>query len=203
LNTVPAGFDGPFFLGRKLQLAFLVKDMEAALEVWTDKLKIGPFVVFEHALGDRHFVYRGKRSPVDLSLALSYVGETQIELICPKNDAPSIYTEVMHEGFGGGAAHHIAFWPNNMEAARLDLVSKGFEEIASICSPTGEVDVYYFKSPPALGLMLEVVPMNSARRVYFSQIKALCEQASGSQKALRFRDKHDFLKSIDGVPAAR
>lgn len=191
-----SAIDTPFFLGRRLQLAFLVKDMDAALDVWTNKLKVGPFVVFEQALGNRHFIYRGKRSPVDLSLALSYVGDTQIELICPRNDAPSIYTEVMHEGDGTGAAHHIAFWPDDMDAARRDLTEKGFEEIASICAPSGEVDVYYFKSPPALGVMLEIVPMSSARRVYFGKIKELCEQATSNQKALRFRDKDDFLGSL-------
>jgi hypothetical protein len=197
MDAVIAGSDNRYFLGRRMQLAFLVRDMDAALEVWTDKLKVGPFVVFEKALGTRHFIHRGQRSPVDLSLALSYVGETQIELICPRNDAPSMYTEAMQRGeFGSGGAHHIAFWPDDLPAAFRELTSKGFEEIASIRSPAGEVDVYYFSSPPPLGLIVEIVPMNSARRVYFSKIKALCEQSAGSQKALRFRDKDDFLSSI-------
>ncbi|AZG08229.1 hypothetical protein EGT29_10225 [Pigmentiphaga sp. H8] len=187
---------GPFYFGRRLQLAFLVDDMDEAIELWTDKLKVGPFVVFEHALGDRQFVHRGQASPVDFSLALSYVGETQIELICQNNDAPSIYTEGRKAG-PGGVAHHLAFWPDDMGAAYRELTSNGFEEVASIRSPAGEVDVYYLGSPPSLGLMVEIVPMNEARRVYFSQIKALCEQPGGSQAPLRFRDKYHFLSVLE------
>jgi catechol 2,3-dioxygenase-like lactoylglutathione lyase family enzyme len=180
-----------------MQLAFLVKDMDEALELWTNKLGVGPFVVFEQSLGKRHFVHRGERSPADIALAISYVGDTQIELICQKNDAPSIYTEAFQKGFTSGAVHHIAFWPEDMDSAWRELKAQGFEEVASIQSPTGDVDVYYFSSPPALAPMLEIVPMNSARRVYFSQIKALCERSAGNQKALRFRDKDHFLSTIE------
>jgi len=196
MNAAPPGTDGRFSLGRKLQLAFLVKDMDAALELWTEKLNVAPFVVFEHALGSRHFIHRGERSPVDLSLALSYVGETQIELICPRNDAPSIYSEALQHGIESARAHHIAFWPDDLASAWRELTCKGFEEVASIRSPAGEVDVYYLSSPASLGLMVEIVPMNSARRIYFSKIKALCEQPAIDRKVLRFRDKDEFLSSI-------
>jgi len=196
MDTLPIAADGRFPFGRRLQLAFLVKDMDAALATWTEKLKVGPFVVFEHALGSRHFIHRGERSPVDFSLALSYVGETQIELICQRNDAPSIYSEAMPAGGEGAYAHHIAFWPDDMQAAWRDLTSQGFEERASIRSPSGDVDVYYFASPASLGVMLEIVPMNSARRIYFSKIKALCEKPTADRRVLRFRDKDEFLASI-------
>jgi hypothetical protein len=196
MDAVNTSSDNRYFLGRRMQLAFLVRDMDAALELWTEKLKVGPFVVFEQALGNRHFIHRGERSPVELALALSYIGETQIELICPKNDAPSMYREAMQKGFGSGGPHHIAFWPDDMDAAWRELRSNGFEEVASIRSPSDEVDVYYFSSPPPLGLMVEIVPMNSARRVYFSKIKSLCEQSAGSQGPLRFKDKDHFLSSI-------
>jgi hypothetical protein len=186
-----------FFFGRRMQLAFLVSDMDAALEMWTEKLKVGPFVVFEQALGSRHFIHRGERSPIEFSLALAYVGDTQIELICQKNDAPSIYSEARKKGLVDGGAHHIAFWPDDMAAAHRELTASGFEEVASIRSPAGDVDVYYFSSPPSLGLMVEIVPMNSARRIYFSKIKALCEQSAGSQKPLRYRDKDEFLSALE------
>ena len=185
-----------YFLGRRMQLAFIVSDMEQAIDVWTHTLKVGPFVIFEHAMGDRHFMYRGERSPVDLALALSYVGDTQIELICPHNDAPSIYSDAMRKGLSGAMAHHMAFWPDDMDAARRELTRKGFNEVATIQSPAGEVDVYYFSSPAALGLILEIVPMNSSRRTYFGQIQAQCESADASQAPQRYRDKNHFLEVL-------
>ena len=188
--------DGRFSLGRKMQVAFLVDDLDEALAVWTEKLGVGPFVVFEHSLGKRDFIYRGQRSSAHISLALSYVGETQIELICQRNDAPTIYTEALSKGFLYGGTHHIAFWPDDMQAAWRQLTAQGFEEVASIRGANGDVDVYYFASPPGLNVMLEIVPMTSARRVYFSKIKALCEQPSVGSNVMRFQDKDDFLNSL-------
>ena len=72
---------------------------------------------------------------------------------------PSIYTEALSKGFGFGGTHHVGFWPDDMQAARRELTAQGFEEVASIRSPGGEVDVYYFRSPPGLDVMLEIVPM--------------------------------------------
>jgi hypothetical protein len=188
--------DKSFYFGRKVQVAYLVEDMNAALDVWTERLKVGPFVVFEQALGSRHFIHRGERSSMQFSVALSYIGDTQIELICQTNDGPSIYTEAKQRGLVEGGVHHIAFWPDDMDAAHRELTASGFEEVASIRSPTGEVDVYYFSSPAPLGVMLEIVPMTSGRRIYFSKIKALCEQAGTSQKALRYKDKDHFLSAL-------
>ena len=189
--------DGRFAYGRRMQVAFVVKDMDAALELWTDKLKVGPFVVFEHALGTRDFIHRGKRSPVDMALALSYVGDAQIEIICQHNNAPSIYTEAFGRGFIDGGVHHLALWPDDMDAAVRELKTAGFEEVATIRSPTtGDVDVYYFGSPSPLAPMLEIVPLNSARRVYFGKIRSLCEQPQADRRVLRFRDKDYFMRAI-------
>ena len=186
-----------YLFGRKMQVAFLVKDMDEALALWTEKLGVGPFVVFEHSLGKRDFIHRGKKSPVDIALALSYVGDTQIEFICQNNDAPSIYTDAVKNGFQYGGVHHMGFWPDDLDLAWKELTARGFEEAATIRSPEGQVDVYYFQSPPPLGPMLEIVPMNSARRVYFGKIKSLCERATVEQKVLRFKDKDEFLASLE------
>src|SRR5687768_15861881 len=137
-----------YFLGRRMQVNHLVRNMDAALALWTEKLGIGPFVVFEQSLGDRHFIHRGKRSPVNMSVAISYVGDTQVELISQQNDAPSIYTEAFQNGFVDGGVHHVAFWPHDLHGAARELKTRGFEEVASIRAPTGEVDVFYFGPPP-------------------------------------------------------
>ena len=179
-----------------MQLNFLVKDMDAALTLWTEKLGVGPFIVFDQALGNRRFIHRGAESPVDMAVALSYVGDTQIELICQRNDAPSIYTEAFQAGLPDGGVQHIAFWPDDIHVAARELKARGFEEIASIRSIAGEVDVFYLSSPQPLAPMLELVPMTSARRVYFGKIKSLCEQSSIERPVLRFKNKDDFLQSI-------
>ncbi|MNL50474.1 hypothetical protein D3C87_1734930 [compost metagenome] len=80
-----------------MQLAFVVPDLDEALHFWTAKMKVGPFVVIEDAMGDRRFLHRGAVSPVEIRLAFSYIGDTQIEVISPSNQAPSPYTEFLGE----------------------------------------------------------------------------------------------------------
>ena len=48
-------------LGPDLQISFVVKDLDAALDFWTRQMGVGPFVVFEKSLGDRRFVLYGGR----------------------------------------------------------------------------------------------------------------------------------------------
>jgi hypothetical protein len=77
-------------LGPVMQLAWLPEDFDAALEHWTKTMGVGPFFIMENiALADMR--YMGQPTNAVFTLALSYWGDTQIELIRPENDAPSIY----------------------------------------------------------------------------------------------------------------
>lgn len=176
-----------------LQLSFVVKDLDAALRFWTETMGIGPFVVFEQSLGDRKFVHRGKASDVRMSVALSYRGETQIELITQSNSAPSMYSEFF--ATGGEGLQHIAFAAADYEKACRELEALGFEEISSIHTPDGTKNVSYFKGPKHLGVMVELVPMTPARRIYYGRIKSLASSWDGSRPIRRFRDSAEFLAS--------
>lgn len=77
-------------LGPVMQLAWLPQDFDAALDHWTRVMGVGPFFLMENiALDDMR--YLGQPTSAVFSLALAYWGDTQIELIRPENDAPSIY----------------------------------------------------------------------------------------------------------------
>lgn len=78
-------------LGPVMQLAWLPRDFDAALHHWTRVMGVGPFFLMENiALEDMR--YLGQPTSAVFSLALAYWGDTQIELIRPENDAPSIYS---------------------------------------------------------------------------------------------------------------
>lgn len=180
-------------LGPELQLSFVVKDLDAALKFWTEDMGIGPFVVFEQSLGDRRFVHRGKVSDVRMSVALSYRGDTQIEIITQSNSAPSMYSEFF--AGGGEGLQHIAFAAPDYEQACRKFEELGFEEISSIQMPDGTKNVSYFKGPKHLGVMVEVVPMTPARRIYYGRIKTLASSWDGTRPIRRFRDSAEFLAS--------
>jgi glyoxalase/bleomycin resistance protein/dioxygenase superfamily protein len=79
--------------GPVMQNAFVVDDLQAAIEHWARVMHVGPFFVFER-VPFKEVWYRGlPANDIDLTVAIAYWGEVQIELIRQRNDVPSIYTE--------------------------------------------------------------------------------------------------------------
>ena len=92
-----------------IQMAYVVADLRAAMEQWTRSLKVGPWFVLEHFTGVDP-VYRGQPSRAEITLAMGFAGHMNIELIQPKDEAPSVYREVIERrGYG---FHHwgVATW---------------------------------------------------------------------------------------------
>ena len=61
-------------------------------------------------------VYRNEPTDVDMSVALSYSGPIQVELIQQHNDAPSLYRDFLKERPEGGL-HHLAFVTEKLDDA--------------------------------------------------------------------------------------
>ena len=94
--------------------AAAVDGIEAAARQWTASIGIGPWQVFDPARFDR-FHYHGEPSDADVAIALAFMGEVQIELIQQRNDAPSMYRDLIAT-FGEGA-QHICFYPEDYDVA--------------------------------------------------------------------------------------
>src|SRR5258706_7908228 len=120
----------PRALGKRIQLGHVVSNLEGALKYWTEVMGVGPFVVLDSSVGDRHFVHRDKVSAVDFSIGFSYLGAVMIEMIQPLNDAPSPYREFLDSGREG--LQHIGFWPEDFERTCATLAESGFKEVSSI-----------------------------------------------------------------------
>ncbi len=100
-------------LGPVMQLAWLPQDFDAALRHWTQTMGVGPFFLMENIqLQDMR--YRGAPTDAMFSLALAYWGDTQIELIRPENEAPSIYSG---EYAVRDRLHHVCVLVDDIAAA--------------------------------------------------------------------------------------
>lgn len=192
----------PPFLGERMQVGMVVRDLDEALRYWTEIMEVGPWILIEESLGDRHMVHRGEVTPVQMSLALTYIGETQFELIAQSNTAPSPYREFLEQGRQG--VHHVAFYPDDYAEACKELERRGFDEVTSIVTATGEKSVSYFEGSPLIGAMVELVPLTDARRAYYGAMEALARSWDGSLPVRRFPTRADFLASGDvaGLTAA-
>jgi catechol 2,3-dioxygenase-like lactoylglutathione lyase family enzyme len=184
------------FLGQKMQLGYVVADLDAALRFWTERLGVGPFVVIENSLErDRRFIYRGQARDIRMSIAFSYLGDVQIEFIAQSNSEPSPYTDFLSSGRQG--LHHLGFWPQDYPQACEQLQRMGLAEVCTIEMQDGTKNVSYFSGPPHLGVMLEVVPLTPARTKYFGGIRALAESWDGSRPIRRYSTRAEFMASPD------
>jgi hypothetical protein len=133
------------------QLAYVVRDLDAALKYWTEVLKVGPFFKFEHlALENQR--YRGGASNVDVTVALGNTGDVQIELIYCENDAPSVYKEFLDAGREG--VHHFGMMPVDYAATCAQYRAHGHE--AAFECTVGGAPLTYFDTVATVGHFIEL-----------------------------------------------
>jgi catechol 2,3-dioxygenase-like lactoylglutathione lyase family enzyme len=193
--VLPDGVGFPDILGGRMQIGMVVSDIEAAARFWSEEMGIGPWIMIEDSLEDRRFVHRGRESKVEMSLALSYAGQTQVELIAQANDAPSPYLEFLQGGREG--VQHLEFWPDDYARSCEALERAGFEELSAIYLPDGTKNASYYLSPPVVGVVVAVVPMTPFRRTYMTAIESLVAAWDGSRPLRRFSTRADFIASDD------
>ena len=112
--------------GPIMQMGFVVEDLDDAIDYWTKKMNIGPFIKLEGIdLIDQY--YKGKPADLDFSGALSYTGSMQIELIKQHCDTPSIYNEYINNE--KGELHHLCCLTTDIENDISILESQGYINI--------------------------------------------------------------------------
>lgn len=185
----------PALLGPRMQMAYVVRDLDAALDYWTRVLGVGPFVVFEGAIGGRPVTHHGQPTGFDMTLAFSYWDGMQIELVCPRDDEPSPYREFLRAGREG--LHHLGFWPDDFDAACAAAEQAGFIENCVIWLDDGSRSAIYYDAPKHVGIMVEIVPMTPQRRDYFGRIERLAWTWDGTRPIRRYPDRQAFLDETE------
>ena len=109
-------------LGDIVQLAFMARDFEAALRFWSETMGAGPFFVVDHVrFGEAR--YRGAPAQLDLSVAIGYWGDLQIEFVHQHNDAPSIFRDWQKDGREG--LHHVGILVGDIAMAERVCAGAG------------------------------------------------------------------------------
>jgi len=137
--SVPRGF------GAVRQLGYIVENLEASVQAWSEQLGVGPWTIIRNV--PLHSVYRGQPSTPLIDLALSYRGDVQVELIQQLNDAPSPYRAYIEQGRYG--LHHTAFLCEQIEADVQRAEAQGLQVVCDIRMPTG--GRYVYLQSPQLG----------------------------------------------------
>lgn len=156
------------FFGDLIQIGYVVTDIEATMHHWVDELGVGPWFYIEH-LSVPDFMYMGKRSPVDLSLAMANSGFIQIELIHQHNYAPSMYMDFLDHASEG--VQHLGYGTYDFFTALKDARAAGYL-IAQQGTGGSRGPFAYLDTEDHVGTVVELIDLAHGRKELFAGIAA-------------------------------
>ena len=135
-----------------LQVALIVRDLDAAMRTYFDEYGIGPWSVYEFD-SDNVRDMRSRGEPVAWSwrLAVAQVGQVQWELVEPL-DGDSIYAQFLSEH--GPGLHHVGVAVASYEDALAEAARRGQDVLLG-----GEykgIDFAYLATDDDLGVITEI-----------------------------------------------
>jgi hypothetical protein len=160
------------------QNAFVVADIDVAIEHWTRVMRVGPFFKFpkiEFVRGD----FRGKPCLPEFDAAIAYTGDLMIELIRPQG--PSIFKEFLEAG--GKGVHHFAAFADDMAAAAAQIQAGGGVRVQGGTLPDGSSIAYFEMGGPEPSI-LEIACLQPGALGLFAAIKAAGAGWDGTTKLL-------------------
>lgn len=182
-------------MGTATQWGYVVRDIHAAMRYWTDILGVGPFVLIPRRKSNQQIMtYRGQETQVEISIAFSYCGATQIELVQQLNDAPSPYLDFLAAGREG--LQHFCFWTERYDEAYASLESAGHEAVYRIRLENAVRDTVYFETDPAFGPMIELSLMTPRKRAFFDAMKTYVETAQDGEPVKVFESLDAFAANL-------
>jgi hypothetical protein len=137
--------------GGIFQMAYVVDDLDAAIDYWVRDLEVGPWFRLDGFDGGDDAVYRGGKYTSTVDLAMAFAGRMQIELIQPNDEEPSVYKVTIDaKGYG---FHHFGVASDDVEADIAELEAKGYALAFKAGVPTGGHVTYMDGGPDRPGFL--------------------------------------------------
>ncbi|WJR33061.1 VOC family protein [Mycobacteroides immunogenum] len=166
------------------QIAWVVDDLDKAVQQWQQTARIGPFFMGAHVgamIGGA--VHRGHAVDVDISCAIAQAGPVQIELIKQHGSGPSPYRDVFREGENG--LHHICSFVDDVEAECRNYQDHGFEVVMT-ASVGGLTPVAYIDTRPMLGCMTELMGRGGPVEAMYGAVAKAAAEWDGTDPVREF-----------------
>lgn len=142
MSAAPAPFD---------QIAWVVDDLNAAMERRIRALGLGPWMVFRDVTLDGTF--RGRATRVTMNVGLAYRGAAQIELIEVTSGTPSPYQD--GEGRSLTGLHHVAWVVDDLDTAVAEARARGLSPVFE--AGNAATRVAYLEDPAEPGALYEYI----------------------------------------------
>ena len=115
--------------GQIVQVAYVVRDLDASLKRHWEVFGIGPWDIYLfNSSKVRDYMYRGKPATHEALIAVTWQGPIQLEVMQPVSGR-SIYDE--HLERKGEGLHHIKLYYADCEKAAAEYVRRGYPVIQS------------------------------------------------------------------------
>lgn len=161
--------------GGIMQIAYVVENLDSAIEHWARRLGVGPFFVRPH-VEFSEFRYRNLPSSPDISLAFAYSGETQIELIEVHDGAPSVF-QAFRRAHGYGL-QHVGILSGDLEGDVGRLAGAGVLPVQRSRNARG-IETIMFDTEIHPGSMLELIEASPPLLDGFAKMKAAAADWDG------------------------
>ena len=158
-----------------IQNAYVVDNLEEAMQRWTDIYGIGPWIVLPHVQGN-NLTYRGKPAELDFSAGFVQTGEINIELIEQHTDGPSAFRDMFAPGEEG--FHHVAIISEDFEGDIARFEAAGCEMVTYFDTGPGS-GIAFIDARPKLGHMIELYQNPAAINALYDVIRMAGENWDG------------------------
>jgi catechol 2,3-dioxygenase-like lactoylglutathione lyase family enzyme len=170
------------FLGEIRQLGYVVPDIQAAMDHWSNVMGVGPFF-YNPKVPIEGYTYGGEPFEVENSVALANSGFIQVELIQTRNDAPSMYRDFMQAGHMG--LQHVAYWTKDFDADLARMLDQGFRVQMEGCVGKNGRFVYFDREAHP-GTVIELSEVVGPKGRMFDLIRAASEGWDGTDPVRPF-----------------
>ncbi len=148
------------------QNGYVVRDIHATMKRWIEILGIGPWLYME-AIRPKDFLYKGQPSEPVMSIALANSGDLQVELIQPRNNAPTAYKDFLDAGHEG--MHHVSSWPDNYDE-RMARHQAGGGKVYQ-CGRIGKTRFAYLQTEFHTGAVFEMSDLDEHSKRVFAALR--------------------------------
>jgi hypothetical protein len=163
--------------GKIAQIGYVVEDIHASMDAWV-RHGVGPWFYIDNVVTD-YFRYHGSDSDMKMSVAIANSGDIQIELIQPRNDAPSVYKDFLESGRQG--AQHIAYWSTNFQELYDTALTAGYT-VAQEGSIGGEQGRFaYLDTEFDQGTMIEISDISGPKGQMFAYVRDVAADWDGTE----------------------
>lgn len=167
--------------GPIVQNAFVVRDIDSAVNYWSTNIGVGPFYLLDHIqYGDVYF--RGAPLKFDMSVAIAQWGDVQIELIQQHDMAASIYSEFLNRH--GEGLQHLGVMTTSLDEHLARLAPLGIEPVQWGATANG-MRFAYLNTDRQAGGMIELIETGPAVEAFFAKIRKAAAGWDGSRPLRR------------------